>query len=192
MARIYSFGQPVKPPPKDNPKDSPKDDRIAEAVLPHLDAAYNFARWLSRNDHDAEDVVQEAFLRALRYGDSFTGQNPRAWLFTIVRNTFFSMRKGNIPADTAVQFDEELHREGEAPDPESRMVKSADARIVTEALEELSVEYREVIVLREFEDLSYREIARVAGVPVGTIMSRLARARDHLTRAIKRRMEEAL
>jgi RNA polymerase sigma factor (sigma-70 family) len=169
----------------------PKDDRIAEAVLPHLDAAYNFARWLSRNDHDAEDVVQEAFLRALRYGDSFTGQNPRAWLFAIVRNTFFSWRKGNISAENAVPFDEELHREGEQPHPEAQMLKSADARIVTEALEELSIEYREVIVLREFEDLSYKEIARVTGVPVGTVMSRLARARDQLTRVIKRRMGKA-
>lgn len=175
-------------------KPGPKEDRISAAVLPHLDAAYNFARWLTRNEDDADDVVQEAFLRAIRYGDSFTGQNPRAWLFTIVRNTWFSMRKGNIPAETAVQFDEELHREGEQSDladPESLMLKSADTRIVTEALEELSVEYREVIVLREFEDLSYKEIARVAGVPVGTVMSRIARARDHLTRAIKRRMGQA-
>jgi RNA polymerase sigma factor (sigma-70 family) len=170
----------VKPPRKDDP--------IAEALLPHLDAAYNFARYLSRNDDDAADIVQEAFLRALRYRDSFSGQNPRAWLFAIVRNTFFSMRKGNIPADTAVPFDEELHREGEQPSPEAAMLRSADTRIVNQALEELSVEYREVIVLREFEDLSYKEIARVTGAPVGTVMSRLARARDQLTRAIKRRM----
>jgi RNA polymerase sigma factor (sigma-70 family) len=173
----------LKPPRKD-------DNLLAEALLPQLDAAYNFARYLSRNDNDAADVVQEAFLRALRYGDSFTGQNPRAWLFAIVRNTFFSMRKGNISAESAVQFDEESHREGEQPGPEAQMLKSADARIVTEALEELSVEYREVIVLREFDDLSYKEIARVTGAPVGTVMSRLARARDHLTRAIKRRMEQ--
>jgi RNA polymerase sigma factor (sigma-70 family) len=179
-ARIYSLGPPVKPPRKDDP--------ISEALLPHLDAAYNFARYLARNDHDAADVVQEAFLRALRYADSFSGQNPRAWLFAIVRNTFFSMRKGNIPAESAVPFDEEAHAEGEAPDPESQMLKSADAQIVNEALEELSVEFREIIVLREFEDLSYKEIARVTGAPVGTVMSRLARARDHLTRAIKRRM----
>jgi RNA polymerase sigma-70 factor (ECF subfamily) len=179
-ARIYSLGPTEKPPPK--------DDRIAEAVLPHLDAAYNYARWLSRNDHDAEDVVQEAYLRALRYGDSFTGSNPRAWLLTIVRNTYFSMRKGNIPSESAVQFDEEVHREGEHAGPEAAMLKSADTRIVNEALEELPVEYREMIVLREFEDLSYKEIARVSGAPVGTVMSRLARARDQLTRAIKRRM----
>ncbi len=169
-------------------KPSSKDDPIAEALLPHLDAAYNFARYLSRNDADAADVVQEAFVRALRYRDSFTGANPRAWLFAIVRNTFFSMRKGNISGETAVPFDEELHREGEEPGPEAAMLKSADTRIVNEALEELSVEYREVIVLREFEDLSYKEIARVTGAPVGTVMSRLARARDQLTRAIKRRM----
>jgi len=169
-------------------KPSSKDDGLAEALLPHLDAAYNFARYLARNDADAADVVQEAYLRAMRYGDSFTGQNPRAWLFAIVRNTFFSMRKGNIPAETAVPFDEELHREDEQPGPEAAMLKRADMRVVNEALEELSVEYREVIVLREFEDLSYKEIARVTGAPVGTVMSRLARARDQLTRAIKRRM----
>lgn len=166
----------------------PKDDLIAEALLPHLDAAYNFARYLARNDADAADVVQEAYLRAMRYSESFTGQNPRAWLFAIVRNTFFSMRKGNISAENAVPFDEDLHREGEQPGPEAAALKRADTRIVNEALEELSVEYREVIVLREFEDLSYKEIARMTGAPVGTVMSRLARARDQLTRAIKRRM----
>ena len=166
----------------------PKDDLIAEALLPHLEAAYNFARYLARNDADAADVVQEAYLRAMRYRDTFTGQNPRAWLLAIVRNTFFSMRKGNIPADAAVPFDEEVHCEDEQPGPEASMLKRADAGAVNEALKELSVEYREVIVLREFEDLSYKEIARVTGAPVGTVMSRLARARDQLTRAIKRRM----
>ena len=170
------------------PKEGPKNDPLTEALLPHLDAAYNFARYLSRNDDDAADVVQEAFLRALRYSESFTGANPRAWLFAIVRNTFFSMRKGNIPTETAVPFDEELHREGEQPGPETEMLKSADTRVVNQALEELSLEYREVIVLREFEDLSYKEIARVTGAPIGTVMSRLARARDQLARAIKRRM----
>jgi RNA polymerase sigma factor (sigma-70 family) len=165
-----------------------KDDPIAAALLPHLDAAYNFARYLARNDADAADVVQEAYLRAMRYRESFTGQNPRGWLFAIVRNTYFSMRKGNISAETAVPFDEELHREGEQPGPEAAMLKRADTRIVNRALEELSVEYREVIVLREFEDLSYKEIARVTGAPVGTVMSRLARARDQLARAIKRQM----
>ncbi len=165
-----------------------KDDLIAEALLPHLDAAYNFARYLARNDADAADVVQEAYLRAMRYSDSFSGQNPRAWLFAIVRNTFFSMRKGNIPAETAVPFDEDLHREDEQPGPEATMLKRADARVVNDALAQLSLEYREVIVLREFEDLSYKEIARVTGAPVGTVMSRLARARDQLTRAIQLRM----
>ena len=169
-------------------KPPPKDDRLADALLPHLDAAYNFARRLTRNEHDAEDVVQEAFLRAMRYGASFSGQNPRAWLLTIVRNTWFSMRKGNIPGETVVQFDEELHQEGEHPGPEAELLRGADTHAIDEALDELPVEYREVIVLREFEDLSYKEIARVTGVPVGTVMSRLARARDRLTRAIKRRM----
>ena len=165
------------------------DDRIASALLPHLDAAYNFARRLAGNDHDAEDVVQEAYLRAMRYGASFSGQNPRAWLLAIVRNTFFSMRKGNIPGQGAVSFDEEVHREGEDPGPEADLLKSADARAVNQALDELSLEFREIIVLREFEDLSYKEIARVTGAPVGTVMSRLARARDQLARTIKRRME---
>ena len=179
-ARLYSLGQPAKP--------APQNERIAEAVLPHLDAAYNFARYLARNEDDAADVVQEAFLRALRYGDSFSGQNPRAWLLAIVRNIFFSMRKGNIPSETAVQFDEELHRVDEQPGPEAQIIRSAESQVVTAALEELSVEYREVLVLREFEDLSYKEIARVTGTPVGTVMSRLARARDQVTRTIKLRM----
>jgi RNA polymerase sigma-70 factor, ECF subfamily len=166
------------------------DDRIADVLLPHLDAAYNFARWLARNDHDAEDIVQEAFLRAMRYRASFSGQNPRAWLLAIVRNTCFSMRKGNTAGEAAVPFDEDAHRHSEHPDPEALMLKDADARAVNQALEDLPVEYREMIVLREFEDLSYKEIARVIGAPVGTVMSRLARARDHLARAIRRRIND--
>jgi DNA-directed RNA polymerase specialized sigma24 family protein len=138
-ARIYSLGQPAKPLRKD-------DDLLAEALLPHLDPAYNFARYLARNEHHAADVVQEAFLRARRYGVCFTGQNPRTRLFIIVRNTFFSMRKRNIPAETAVQFDE--GDEGERADlaePEVQMRNSADARIVTEALDELSVEFARLL-----------------------------------------------
>ena len=154
-------------------------------MLPHLDAAYNFARWLTRNDHDAEDVVQEACLRAFKYGGRFIGGDGRAWLLAIVRNTFYSWRKGNIRHDASVTLDEELHSQGEEPGPEVGMIRNADARMITQAMEELSAEYREVLVLREFEDLSYKEIARVTGVPVGTVMSRLARARDHIARVVK-------
>ena len=172
---------------KSAPPSPPSDDRIADAVLPHLDAAYNFARWLTRNEHDAEDVVQEACLRAFKYGGRFIGGDGRAWLLAIVRNTFYSMRKGNISRDASVTLDEELHSQGEDPGPEALMIRNADAKMITQAMEELSVEYREALVLREFEDLSYREIARVTGVPVGTVMSRLSRARNHIARAVKRR-----
>ena len=172
-------------------KTGSQDDRISEAILPHLDAAYNFARWLTRNEHDAEDIVQESFLRAFRYASSFSGDNARAWLLAIVRNTYFSWRKGNISSDRSVEFDEDLHCQASESDPESEVLRSADAKMVTGAIEELSVEYREVIILREFEDLSYKEIARVTGVPVGTVMSRLARARDYLARVLKRRMGKA-
>lgn len=163
------------------------DARLADAVLPHLDAAYNFARWLARNDHDAEDIVQEAYLRAVRYGHSFSGENPRAWILAIVRNTFYTWRKGNNSTDQSVSFDEELHCAGCEEDPEARLIRDADAQTVTRAIEQLPAEFREVIVLREFEDLSYREIARVTGTPIGTVMSRLARARAHLRRIIMQR-----
>jgi len=156
-----------------------------EAVLPHLDSAYNLARWLVRNDHDAEDLVQEACLRALKSFEGFRGGDARAWLLTIVRNTCYTWLQQNRSQELTTVFDEEIHTAQEhSRNPEALLLESADARLVKDALEELPPEFREAIVLRELEGMSYKEIADVASVPVGTVMSRLARARERLQRQL--------
>ena len=150
-------------------------------MLPHLDAAYNLARWLLRHEHDAEDAVQDAFVRAPKAFERFSGSDGRAWLLKIVRNVCYSrlrsLHRGAVPEP----FDDETHGASFDPGEERavawREVKSA---ILTAALERLAPEFREVIVLHEIEDLSYREIAEIAKVPIGTVMSRLARARQKL------------
>ena len=156
-------------------------ERFDRAVLPHLDAAFNLARWLTRNDHDAEDVVQEAYLRAYQFFDSFHGGDGRAWLLRIVRNTCYTWLEKNRPRELAVTFDETKHSaETKEAGPEAPLIASEDREMLRRALEELPPEFREVIVLRELEGLSYKDIAAVTGVPVGTVMSRLARARQRL------------
>jgi len=158
--------------------------RFEEAVLPHLDAAYDLARWLTRSDRDAEDVLQTACLRALQFFDGFRGASPRAWLLTIVRNSFYTWLQRNRAAELATPFDEELHSDPPADrdlgDPEAALLRHADRHLLRQALEALPVVYREAIVLRELEGMSYKEIAEIAGVPIGTVMSRLARARRRL------------
>lgn len=149
-----------------------------EVVLPHLDAAYRLARWLVRNEHDAEDVVQEASRRALRYFRTFTGGNGRAWFLKIVRNTCWGSRrrKWRAPADP---FDEERHSTARPmPDPEAFLLRADDVALIERAMRNLPDRHRELLVLRELEDLSYRELADVMGVPIGTIMSGLSRARQ--------------
>ena len=154
-----------------------------QAVLPHLDAAYNLARWLIRNDHDAEDLVQDACLRALKSFDGFHGGDPRAWLLTIVRNRCYTWLHENRREELTTAFDEAIHTaEEHSRNPEALLLESTDARLVKEALEELPPEFREAIVLRELEGMSYKEIAELCGIPVGTVMSRLARARQRLER----------
>jgi RNA polymerase sigma-70 factor, ECF subfamily len=154
--------------------------RFEQAVLPHLDAAFNLARWLTGNDHDAADVVQEAYLRALRYGVGDRGDS-RAWVLAVVRNTCFTWLKRNRPPEPAVPFDEGRHSPGGEPaDPGGALVRQADRETIRAAVAELPAEFREVIVLRELEGLSYKEIAAAAGVPIGTVMSRLTRARQRL------------
>jgi RNA polymerase sigma-70 factor (ECF subfamily) len=157
-----------------------------ETVLPHLDAAFNYARWLTRNDTDAEDVVQDACVRAIRYFSSLRDDDARAWLFTIVRNAWYSRvsRKANVAEGTRLN-DGQDERPDNALDPEERLLQQHTIALVRAALEQLPVDFREVIVLREIEGLSYKEIAEVAGVPVGTVMSRLARARDRLQTILK-------
>jgi RNA polymerase sigma-70 factor (ECF subfamily) len=153
-----------------------------QVVLPHLDAAYNLARWLTRNGHDAEDVVQEAFLRALRFFGGFHGGNARAWLLAIVRNTCYDWLRRNRPSEASASFDEEVHSSAVDPNPtpEDLLIEQSGRLRLREALETLPLAWREVLVLRELEGLSYKEIADVAGIKMGTVMSRLARARAGL------------
>jgi len=161
-----------------------------QIVLPHLDAAYNLARWLTRNEHDAEDVVQEAYLRAFEFFSGFYGTDGRGWLLTIVRNTCFTWLRRNRAGELSTPFDEEIHREEVAsPNPEELFLENADRQHLQDALEELPIEFREALVLRELEGLSYKEIAGVSGVPLGTVMSRLARARDRLKDSLARRIK---
>ena len=154
---------------------------VEESLLPHLDAAYNLARWLIRNPTDADDVVQEAFLRALRFFDGFRGGDSRAWLLKIVRNTCYSWIRKNRPTELSDQFDETVHS-SDAPgeDAEARLVSRAESERVTKAIETLPAAFREVLILREFEGLSYQEISDVTSVPMGTVMSSLSRARQRL------------
>ena len=161
-------------------------ERFEQAVLPHLDAAYSLARWLTRNDQDAQDVTQESFLRAFRFFDGYQGGNMRAWLLTIVRNTCYTWLHQNRPPESAVEFDEEIHSEEFSADanPELQVLASADNATLQRALEELPEMFREVLVLREIEGMSYKEIADVASVSIGTVMSRLARARTRLRQAL--------
>ena len=156
-----------------------------DALLPHLDAAYNLARWLTRDERDAEDVVQEAYLRALKHFDAFKGGDARPWLLAIVRNTYYTWIQRNRLLETATPFDEETDTHiSDVPDPETLLLKESDRQIIRRALRKLPAEFREVIVLREFEELSYKQIADVVQVPVGTVMSRLARARKRLAQLV--------
>ena len=161
--------------------------RFGDMALPHLDSAYNLARWLTRDDQDAQDIVQEAYLRAFRSFDGFRGDNARPWLLAIVRNTCYTWLKQHRRAELEVPYDDDLHG-GESRasgigtgiddnNPEAILARMDDVRLVDEALQRLPVGYREVVVLRDIEDLSYKEIALVAGLPIGTVMSRLARGR---------------
>jgi len=150
-------------------------------VLPHLDAAYNLARFLVHNEQDAEDVVQEASLRAFRFFETFRGENSRAWFLKIVRNVSFTALRKNRPEEMNVVFDEELHSTETPPmDAGIELDRVQDRQTVRAAIEQLPPEFREAITLRELEGVSYKEIADIAGVPIGTVMSRLARARRQL------------
>ena len=152
-----------------------------ETMLPHLDAAHNLARWLLRNEQDAQDVVQEAYLRAFKSFGGFHGSNGRAWLLTIVRNTSYTLLKKNRAVDLTTPFDEEIHASGQASvSPATILEHSEDAALIREAMDELPTEFREILTLRHQEGLSYKEIADIAQIPTGTVMSRLARARAKL------------
>jgi RNA polymerase sigma factor (sigma-70 family) len=152
-----------------------------EVVLPHLDAAFNYARWLTKNEADAEDVVQDAYVRALRFFSSLRGEDARAWLLTIVRNTWYGRfpRRAGGAVMTVVEEDADNRADGSL-DPEAQLIQQQTVEHVRRALETLPTDFREVLVLRELEGLSYKEIAAIIGIPLGTVMSRLARARERL------------
>jgi len=166
--------------------DAASTQRFERLVLPHIDSAFNVARWLTRNDQDAQDVVQEAFLRAFRFFGGFRGDDGRAWLLSIVRNTFHTWYMQNQKhAKETTEFEEDEHSPAtdlafHEDGPEAMFIRSQNQKRVHLALGLLRLEYREVVVLRELEELSYKEIAMILDIPMGTVMSRLGRGRQQL------------
>ena len=162
-------------------------------ALPHLDAAYNLARWLTRNEHDAEDVVQDAFLRAYKYFASFRGENFRAWLLAVVRRAAYDWLQRNRPVEVVRDIDAETAANSVAADddPEMALLRKADREMINDMIAALPAPFREVVILRELQELSYQEIADITAVPIGTVMSRLSRARALLMNDGRRRLEEA-
>ena len=171
----------------------PKEELMSfeEAMLPHLDAAHNLARWLMRNEQDAQDVVQEAYLRAFKSFSGFHGSNGRGWLLTIVRNTSYTLLKKNRAADLTTPFDEEIHAGSrESVSPAAILVHAEDAELMNSAMNDLPAEFREILTLRHQEELSYQEIGEILKIPVGTVMSRLARARAKLREYLASQMSK--
>jgi RNA polymerase sigma factor (sigma-70 family) len=175
--------------------------RLFEKIaMPHLDSAYNLARWLTRNDQDAQDLVQTAFLRAYRFMDGYHGDGARAWLLTIVRNTYYTSLRDGRPQHDDIGFDEELHGHDEdacgmarndvGANPEDVLAADDVKEAINHGLEALPQLFREVLVLKEIDDLSYKEIADIVGIPIGTVMSRLARGRKLLLIYLKQHTGE--
>jgi len=187
-AKIVKFVALKKP----NEEDAAQEQQLASfeaLMLPHLDAAQNLAKWLLRNEQDAQDVVQEAYLRAFKSFSGFHGSNGRAWLLTIVRNTSYTLMKKNRAVDLTTTFDEERHAtDHESTSPAALLEQIEDAELVRESMDQLAVEFREILVLRHLEGLSYKEIADIAQIPPGTVMSRLARARGKLKECLAARI----
>lgn len=155
--------------------------RFERLVMPHLDAAHNLARWLTRDEHDAADVVQEAYLRAYQYFGRFHGEGGRVWLLKIVRNTCYTWLKQNRPGDTVQLAEENMHAVAcSTSTPDAQAASLERRQLLRQAISELPEEYREALMLRELEGMSYKEIATIADVPLGTVMSRLSRAREKL------------
>jgi RNA polymerase sigma-70 factor (ECF subfamily) len=180
------------------PIETLKARRFEQVVMPHLDSAYNLARWLTRNDSDAQDVVQEAMLRAFKYFDGFDGQYGHAWLLKIVRNTCFTWLRENRSHDDTLPLEDNLdavdrdpsalqiNAQGLGRSPELLTGEIRDAKRLDALIEELPPAYREVIIMREMDELSYQEIADITGMPMGTVMSRLARARQKLQTGLRK------
>jgi RNA polymerase sigma factor (sigma-70 family) len=169
-----------------------KLELFEEIILPHLNSAYNLARWLTRNEHDAQDVVQESYLRAFRFFDGYHGGEPKAWLLAVVRNTCHTWRRREKRDVTKVLFDEAAHTpDPDTPNAEERLVEATKMNTLRHCIETLPVEFREVLVMRELEEMSYQQVADVAGLPLGTVMSRLSRARKRLEECAGRRKSGA-
>ncbi len=163
-----------------------KTQRFQAMVMPHINSAYNLARWLTHGHADAEDIVQETYLRAFKFFDSFHGDDSRVWLLSIVRNTFYTWYSQNKVHNQNTPFEEDLQRtdagaeRSDAENPEHILLQKDSQRILNQALRELPIEFREVMVLRELEELSYKQIADIVQIPIGTVMSRLGRGRKQL------------
>jgi RNA polymerase sigma-70 factor (ECF subfamily) len=170
-----------------------KHQQFEATVVPHLDAAYNLARWLTGDDQDAQDVVQDAYLRAFKFFGSYHGGSSRAWLLTIVRHTAYTWLRQNRMHDPTTPFDDEMPDTiVETVSLEGSYLQEADYQLLREAIAALPLEFREVIILHEMEGLAYKEIAVVANVPIGTVMSRLSRARDRLQKYLLERMDKEI
>ncbi len=171
-------------------RDEPEQNtpaRFEEIILPHMDAAYNLARWLARNDHDAEDLVQESYLRAFKFFGSFHGANARGWLLTIVRNTCYTWFRENRAEELTTSFNEEIHStEADPFDPQKLLLQRESSQLLKQALEELPLEFREVLVLRELEGFVPTRKLPLLQHPPGTVMSRLARARTRLKQCLSK------
>ncbi len=164
--------------------------RFEQCMIPHMDAAYNLALWLTRNPEQAEDVVQDAYLRAFKFFDGFRGGNSRSWLLRIVRSAFYdSIRRERHEPAVATQETEAERLPDPWPHPDAALLQKADEELVRRAIEALPLEYREIILMRELENFSYREIAEIASLPLGTVMSRLARARERLRKYLADELE---
>jgi RNA polymerase sigma-70 factor (ECF subfamily) len=170
-----------------------KHQQFEAIVVPHLDAAYNLARWLTGDDQDAQDVVQDAYLRAFKFFCSYHGGSSRAWMLTIVRHTAYTWLRQNRMHDPTTPFDDEMVDTVVEPiSLEGSFLQEADYQLLREAIAALPLEFREVIILHELEGLAYKEIAAVANVPIGTVMSRLSRARDRLQKYLLERMDKEI
>jgi RNA polymerase sigma-70 factor (ECF subfamily) len=176
----------------DDPKFNPSQRaRFEQVVLPHLDSAYNLARWLTGNEHDAEDVVQDAYLRAVKFFASFRGGDARPWLLAIVRRVTYDRLQRSRSHQPLAVFDEDLHSDpGDSLDPAELALRQEDRELLHQALADLPIPLRELLVLRELEGLSYKEIAAVTELPPGTIMSRLARGRERLRHCLVQHLRE--
>jgi RNA polymerase sigma factor (sigma-70 family) len=184
MGVARSTADDALPPKKVLALEAQERRRFEEVTLPHLDAAYNLARWLTQNEHAAEDVVQEAYLRAARYFGSFRGGEGRPWLLGVVRRVAFDWLS-NHRGENAVTFNEDIHDRGDdTSDPQQAALRKNDQLSVRQAVEDLPLPLREVIVLRELEGMSYQQIASLTEVPIGTVMSRLSRGRAQLQKRL--------